>query len=191
MRGSEGSEREEAGRDPWPNRAGGHPKTCPHKWWGPQNIPLNHHDALPLLSQLWVRGKSWEWGEGLLVQEKWWAPQKLASQVVGTPKHTPWSPLPPTSLLLPLIPPHPPEPPWAPKNFLGPQEPLGAFGSLQQPWVFSQTQGPCFPCSPLPPSSLLLPLAPLPPWAPGTFLGPQQALGVLGSLRQAWVFSQT
>ena len=36
------------GRDPWPKRGGGHPKTCSYKWWGP-------------------------------------------------PKHTPWSPLCPTS----------------------------------------------------------------------------------------------
>ena len=54
--GSRGSKREWAWRDPWPNRGGEHPKTCPYKWWGPQNIPLNHHYALPMLSQLWVRG---------------------------------------------------------------------------------------------------------------------------------------
>ena len=35
----------------------------------------------------------------------------------------------------------PPEHPWAPGTSLGPQEALGTFGSLQQPWVFSQTQG--------------------------------------------------
>ena len=89
----------------------------------------------------------------------------------------------------------PPEPPWVPRTFLGPQEALGALASLWQPWVFSQTQGPCFPCSPSPPS---LPLTPscslsLPgsPWAPGTFLGPQEALGAFRSLWQPWVFSQT
>ena len=196
VRGGEGSEREQAGRDPWPNRAGGHSKTCPHKWWGPQNIPLNHHYALPLLSQLRVRGESWEQGVGLLVQEKWWAPQKLAPQVVGTPKHTPQSPLLPTSILLLLT---SPDPPWAPKNFLGPQEALGAFGSLQQPWVFSETQRPCFPLLPLTsPCSLLFTLTPshplsLPgfPWAPGSFLGPQEDLGAFASLWQPWVFSQT
>ena len=37
------------------------------RWWASQNIPLDHHYALPPLSQLWVRGVSWEWGEGLLV----------------------------------------------------------------------------------------------------------------------------
>ena len=151
---------------------------------------------------------------------------------------------PPHLPLLPLTPSHPfspPEPPWVflgPGTFLGPQKVLGAFRSLWQPWVFSQTQGPCFHCSPSPPltpshslspllaslaslgpswglrkpwepleafsslgssvrlrdlaslapltspCSLSLPLAPsrslsLPglPWAPGTFLGPQKALG--------------
>ena len=52
VRGSKESEREQAGRDPWPNRAGWHPKTWPHKWWGPQNIPLNHNYALHPLCQL-------------------------------------------------------------------------------------------------------------------------------------------
>ena len=169
VRGSEGSKREQAGRDPWPNGAGGHPKTCPHKWWGPQHIPLNNHYALSLLSQLWVRGESWEQGEGLLVQEKWWTPQKLAPQVVGTPKHTPQSPLP----LPPSCSPLHPEPPWAPKNFLGPRETLGAFGSLWQPWVFSQTHR---PCSPSPPHSLSLPFAtPCPLSLPGS-LGPSWGL---------------
>ena len=183
-----------------------------------------------------VRGGKREWGEwegasweGPLAQQSWWASQNLLPQVVGTPKHTPWSPLcptstqsivsegrklgvrggtlgsrevvgtpklapqvvgtpkhtprsplPPTSLLFPS----PPEPPWAPKNFLGPQEALGTFGSLWQPWVFSQTQG---PSSPSPPHYLSL-LEP--PWVPGTFLGPQEALGAFGSLQQPWVFSQ-
>ena len=76
-------------------------------WWASQNLPpqvvgiqnilLDHHHSLPLLSQLWVREASWKWGEGLLVQEKWWALQKLEPQVVGTPKHTIWCPLPATS----------------------------------------------------------------------------------------------
>ena len=52
------------------------------------------------------------------------------------------------------------DPPFAPGNFLRPQKALGAFGSLQQPWVFSQTQGPCSPCSPSPPLPPLLLLAP-------------------------------
>ena len=266
-----------------------------------------------------------------MAQKRLSAPQNLPPQVVGSPKHTPQSPLPSTSLapscspscplslpgllrtswglrkpweplaalglqsdsgallpllpltpscspsppeppwvslgpwdlrkplealglqsdseaLLPLLPltpltlsrsPLPPEPPWAPGTFLGPQQALGAFGSLQQAWVFSQTQGPCFPCSPHPPSlphtpshsphplslpgplgpswglsnskpwepseafrrlgssvrlrglASLAPLAPLalsppePPWAPGTFLGPQQALGAFRSLKSS------
>ena len=131
-----------------------------------------------------------------------------SKEVVGTPKIGPTGGRDPKtySLIsitpyLNLTPPHspsPPEPPWDPKNFLGPQEALGAFGSLQQPWVFSETQRPCFPCSPSPPltsSCSLLPLLPLSlpgfPWAPGTFLGPQKALGAFASLWQPWVFSQT
>ena len=115
---------------------------------------------------------------------------------------------------------------------------MGAFGSLWQPWVFSETQRPCFPCSPHPlappcPLSLPEPLGPssglskpweplqafgslgssvrlrslaslisphsllprltpscplsLPgfPWAPGTFLGPQKALGAFAGLQQS------
>ena len=103
--------------------------------------------------------------------------------------------------LLPLAPscsPLVPEPPWAPGTFLGPQEVLGAFRSLWQPLVFSQTQGPCFPCSPSSPSLTLTPsCSPSPPEPPstsldpGTFLGPQEALGAFRSLWQPWVFSQT
>ena len=93
---------------------------------------------------------------------------------------------PPCSLSPPLAPSHypsPPEPPWAslgPRTFLGLQKALGAFVGLWQPWVFSQTQVPCFPSSPLAPSHS--PLSPEPPWAPGTFLGPQEALGAFSSL---------
>ena len=174
----------------------------------------------------YLRSVNCEWGEKAgsegrdLVQEKRWAPQKLAPQVVGTPKHTPQSPLSPTSILLPLTSPDPlslpgplrtswdlrkpweplealglqwdteallsllpltpphslslpltpshslslPRPPWVPRTFLGPQKALGAFASLWQPWVFSQTQGPCFPCSPSPPFALSRPLSlPEPP----------------------------
>ena len=46
--------------------------------------------------------------------------------------------------LVPLLPSSLLAPP-CPLSILGPQEALGAFGSLQQPWVFSQTQGPCSP----------------------------------------------
>ena len=57
---------------------------------------------------------------------------------------------------------------------LSPEHPLvpGASQSLQK-LVFSQTQGPCPPCSPLPPV---------------TSLGPQEAFR---SLWQPWVFNQT
>ena len=237
-----------------------------------------------------------------MVQEKWWAPQKLAPQVVGTPKHTPQSPLPPTSILFPLTPPDPlsllgplrtswglrkpwepleafsslgssvrlrglaplapphlpllplvhshplsppeppwvslgpwnfpgasdrlgslhkplapfgslgssvrlrglaslapphplllpltlshtlslPRPPWVPGTFLGPWEALGAFTNLRQPLVFSQTQGPCFPCSPSPPHSLSPPVAPShPPEPPWVSLDLWDLPGVSGSL---------
>ena len=81
---------------------------------------------------------------------------------------------------------------WVPETFLGPQEALGAFRSLWQPWVFSQTQGPCFPSSPLFSLAPSHPLSlPGPPWTPGTFLRPQEALGAFRSLQQPWVFSQT
>ena len=94
--------------------------------------------------------------------------------------------------LAPLIPCSPlsPEHPWIPGTSLGPQEALGAFGNLLQPWVLSQIQGPCSPCSPSHP----LPLTSLPsehPCAPGTSLGPQEAFGAFESLYQLWVFSQT
>ena len=85
--------------------------------------------------------------------------------------------------LLPLTPSHPlslPRPPCVPGTFLGPQEALGAFTSLRQPWVFSQTQGPCFPCSPS------LPLTPShyisPPEPPYASRGPWDLPGALGSL---------
>ena len=94
--------------------------------------------------------------------------------------------------LLPLTPPHSllpscplslPRVSWAPGIFLGHQEALAAFASLLQPWVFSQTQRPCFPCYPslpslpLTPSHLLSP--PEPAWA---FLGPWDLPGASGSL---------
>ena len=82
-------------------------------------------------------------------------------------------------LTLPHLPspPHPlpPEPPWAPGTFLGPKGALGAFRSLRQLWVFSQTQGPCSPCSPQP-------LAPSCPLAPSH---PLSLPGTLG-LRKPW-----
>ena len=100
----------------------------------------------------------------------------------------PWSlsqtqrPCLPTSLapLLPLTP-HFPSP-WAslaPRTSLGSQGTFRAFGSLQQPWGLSQTQGPCFPCFLYPWS--LAPLLPSPPHLPG-YLGPQEAFGSFGAL---------
>ena len=82
-----------------------------------------------------------------------------------------------------------PRPPWVPGTFLGPQEALGAFTRHRQPWVFSETQGPCFPYSSSPPLTPSCPLSlPRPLWAPGTFLGPQEALGTFRSLQQPWLF---
>ena len=40
----------------------------------------------------------------------------------------------------------------------------GSLGSLWQPWVFSQAQGPCFPCFPSTPLPLSLPGSLGPPW---------------------------
>ena len=116
---------------------------------------------------------------------------------MGTPKIGPtggrdpktYSSISITPYLNPALPysPSPPEPPWAPKNFLGPQEALGAFGSLQQPWVFSETHRPCFPYSPSPPlTPSALPLVPsyplsLPglPWIPWDLPGTSESLGSL------------
>ena len=68
-------------------------------------------------------------------------------------------------------------------TFLGPQEALGAFGSLGSSVRLRGL------ASPSPPHSLSLPLEP--PWAS---LGPwnlPEASGSLGSLQQPWVFSHT
>ena len=166
------------------------PKTWPHRWWGPQKIPLNLHYALPLLGPLGVRGASWELGERPLAQQRWWPPQNLAPQVVGTPKHTPHSPLHPTSAysigsggsklgvrgwtlgptevvatkkLGPTGGGHPKTYPWEPLATLGLQSDSGALlPLLPHPLTPSHS-----PCSPSPPE---------PPWAPMTFLGPQEAL---------------
>ena len=133
-----------------------------------------------------------------MVQEKWWALQKLAPEVVGIPKHTPQSPLPPTLILLSLTPPDP----------LSLNGPLRTSWGLRKPWepleVFSSLGSsvrlrglaslapPHLPSPPLAPSHPLFPLSlPGSPWAPGTFLGPQEALGAFASLWKTWVFSQT
>ena len=83
-------------------------------------------------------------------------------------------PLASLSPLLALAPSHP-EPHWASATSLGPQEAFGTFGSLRQPWVFNQTQGPCSPC-PHCPHLLCIPTP------PGISLGPQEAFGAFGSL---------
>ena len=130
-----------------------------------------------------------------MVQKKWWAPQKLAPQVVGTPKHTPQSPLPHTSILLPLTPPDPLSLPGPLRTSWGlrkPWEPLEAFGSLGSS---VRLRGLASLAPPHLPSPLSLPLAPYhplspplslprPPWVPGTFLGPREALGAFTSLWQ-------
>ena len=148
-----------------------------------------------------------------MAQQSWWASQNLPPQVVGTPKHTPGSPLCPTSTqsivsegrklgvrggtlasrevvgtpkigptgggdpktyssisitpYLNLASPCSPsstEPPWAPKNFLRPQEALGAFGSLWKPLAALGLQSDSealLPLLPLTsPRSLSLPLTP-------------------------------
>ena len=124
-----------------------------------------------------------------MVQEKWWAPQKLTPQVVGTPKHTPQSPLPPTSILLPLTSPDPLSLPGSLRTSWGLRkawEPLEALG-LQSD---SEALLPLLPLTPHPFSLPLTPSHPLslprPPWVSVTFLGPQEALGAFRSLRQLW-----
>ena len=82
--------------------------------------------------------------------------------------------------LAPPCSPWPPEPPWAPKNFLGSQEALGAFGSLQQPWVFSKTQETLLPLLPSPPFAPSCSL--LPPEPPSVSLGPWNFPGASGRL---------
>ena len=92
--------------------------------------------------------------------------------------------------------PLPPEPSWAPGTFLGPQESLGAFRSLWQPWVF-RLRGlapPHLPLSlsplsvsPLSPLSLLSPpsLSPLSPKHSITYPYPPLAIGSEGGVRGA------
>ena len=140
-----------------PTELVGIPKFAPTSGGDPKTYPLI--TIMPYLCSV-----NCEWGRKLGVRGG-----TLASrEVVGTPKIGPTGGRNPKtySLIsitpyLNLAPPHspsPPEPPWASKNFLRPQ---GAFGSLWQPWVFSQTQRPCFPCSPSPlPPSLSPPFAP-------------------------------
>ena len=172
-----------------------------------------------------------------MAKQSWWASQNLSPQVVGTPKHTPQSPLCPTSAqsivsegrklgvrggtlgsrevvgtpkigptggrdpktyslisitpylnLAPLAPSHPlslPGPLRASWGLRKPWEPLEAFGSLGSS---VRLRGLAFLA---PPHLPLLPLAPshplsLPgfPWAPGTFLGSQKALGAFTNLQQ-------
>ena len=189
MRGSEGSEREQAGRDPWPNRAGGHLKTCPHKVVGmpkhtPQS-PLCPTSAQSIVSEgrkLGVRG-------GTLGSR----------EVVGTPKIGPTGgrdpktyssiSITPTSILLPLTPHHPLSLPGPLRTSWGlrtPWEPLEAFSSLGSSVRLRGLASLVLLTSP---HSLLLPLIPSCPlslpgfsWTPGTFLRPQKALRAFGSL---------
>ena len=101
------------------------------------------------------------------------------------------------SLSFPLTPSHSlslPRPLWVPGTFLGPQKALGAFTSLLQPLTALSLQSysgavlsllPLTPSLSLTPSCLHFTLSlPGSPWAPGTFLGPQKALGGFASLRQ-------
>ena len=85
------------GREPCYKRGGLHSKTCLHRRWRPQQILVDLHNPLPLVTPLGVRGPSWEWGEWPLEQKRWWAPKSLPLQVVRTPQHTPRCPLPTTS----------------------------------------------------------------------------------------------
>ena len=77
--------------------------------------------------------------------------------------------------------------PWAfctPGTFVESQEALGAFGNLWQPWVFSQTPGPCSPTPSLPltsPHPLSLPGPLGPSWGLRKPWEPLEAFGSLGS----------
>ena len=51
------------GREPCPKRGGGHSTTWLHRRWGSQEILIDLHNPLPLLTPLGVRGPSWEQGE--------------------------------------------------------------------------------------------------------------------------------
>ena len=67
---------------------------APTDWWGSQNSITNiGHWEWEEVRGEW-EGASWE---GPLAQQSWWESQNLPPQVVGTPKHTPRSPLCPTS----------------------------------------------------------------------------------------------
>ena len=104
-------------------------------------------------------------------------------------------PLTPLTFSHSLLPPLVPEPSWVSLGSWDFPGASGSLGSLQQPWVFSETQRPCFPCPPSPPLAPSCSLSPLSlpgfAWAPGTFLGPQEDLGAFASLWQPWVFSET
>ena len=128
--------------------------------------PTPHSLSLPLAPE-----PPWAPGTFLGPQEALGAFRSLGS-LVGLRGLAPLAP--PHSLLPPL----PPEPSWASGTYLGPQEALQAFRSLWQHWLFSQTQGPCSPCSsyPLPPCS---------PCSP-SFLSLPGPLGPSWSLRKPW-----
>ena len=170
-----GEQAESEGRDPWSKRSGGHPKKWPHRWLGPQNIPFDVHYPLPPLGPLGMRGASWEWGEQALAQQRLSAPQNL-----GSPKHTPWSPLP--------LPPSIPLAPLAPWAYLGLWDLPGASGSLVslgKPLAGLGLQSDLGALLPLPPT-LLLPLAPPHSPCPWASLDPWDLPGASGSLGSLW-----
>ena len=154
-------------------------------------LPSPPHSPCPLslpgpLGPSWGLRKPWEPLEAFGSPWVFSQTQRPCSPCSSCSPH-PHSPLP---SLLPLT-------PWTPGTFLGPQEALGAFGSLWQPWVF-RLRDLAPPHLPLAPLTSLAPLNSLAPHHPLSLPGP---LGPFWGLRKPWepweafgspwVFSQT
>ena len=163
------------------------------KWWASQNLapqvvgtpkhtpqsPLDPTSAYSIGSggsKLGVRG-------GTLGPTEVVGTPKLGPTGGGHPKTYPWEPLAALGLqsdsgaLLP----HPLSP-LTPSASLGPWDlprASGSLGSLWQPWVFSQTQGPCSPTPLLPLTSLSPSWGLRKPWEPLAVLGLQSDSGAL------------
>ena len=145
----------------------GTPKLAPTGSGFPKH-PLRSPLPPTFIGPLGLRGASWEWGEGPLVQEKWWGTPEIGPTGGEDPKiyhlmsithylllvHSEWG-----------------EQALAHQRLLAPQNlPPQVVGSPKHT-----------PRSPLPPTSLAPSCSPCSLSLPGTFLGPQEAFGSLGS----------